>query len=70
MNFKKVIDWNAVDKESYLSDLGRSPVNDLEIRHLLQNSLTDKINDREVYMKGIDVSYFYEGYTEYKIDEL
>lgn len=67
---KKVIDWNAVDKEAYLSAMERSTVNDLEIRHLLQNSLTDKISDREVYMKGIDVSYFYEGYTEYKIDEL
>lgn len=67
---KKVIDWNAVEKEAYLSAMERSTVNDLEIRYLLQNSLTDKISDREVYMKGIDVSYFYEGYTEYKIDEL
>lgn len=67
---QKVVDWHAVDKDAYLSAMERSPVNDLEIRYLLKNALTDKINDRDVYMKGIDVSYFYEGYVEYKVDEL
>ncbi|MCQ9210838.1 protein adenylyltransferase Fic [Granulicatella seriolae] len=66
----KVVDWNSVDKSAYLSAMERSPVNDLEIRYLLKNSLTEKINDREIYMKGIDVSYFYEGYMEYKIEDL
>ena len=67
---QKVIDWNLINKEDYLSAMGRSPVNDLEIRYLISNALTDEINDRELYMKGIDVSYFYEGYSEYTIDDL
>jgi cell filamentation protein len=67
---KKVVDWNLIDKENYLSAMERSPVNDLEIRYLLSNALTSSIDDREVYMKGIDVSYYYEGYTEYTTDDL
>ena len=66
----KVIDWNLVDKEEYLSAMERSVVKDIEIKHLLKNALTDKINDREIFMKGIDISYFYEGYTEFKINDL
>lgn len=67
---EKVVDWNQIDKEDYLSAMERSPVNDLEIRYLLSNALTTSIDDREVYMKGIDVSYYYEGYTEYSTDDL
>nr|WP_012477523.1 Fic family protein [Enterococcus faecium]ABB46237.1 MobC [Enterococcus faecium] len=67
---QKVVDWNLIDKADYLSAMERSPINDLEIRHLISNALTDKIDDRELYMKGIDVSYFYEGYSEYTIDDL
>lgn len=67
---QQVIDWNAVDKAEYLSAMERSVVKDLEIKHLLKNALTDKINDRELYMKGIDVSYYYEGYTEYRVEDL
>ncbi|MCR1946123.1 protein adenylyltransferase Fic [Enterococcus gallinarum] len=67
---QKVVDWNLINKEDYLSATERSPVNDLEIRYLISNALTDEINDRELYMKGIDVSYFYEGYSEYTIDDL
>ena len=67
---KKVIDWSKVNKEDYLLAMERSPVKDLEIRLLLQNSLTDKINDRQVFMKGIDSSYEYEGYNAYPIFEL
>lgn len=66
----RVIDWNLVDKDPYLSAMERSVVKDLEIKALLKNALTDKINDRETYMKGIDVSYFYEGYSEFKTEEL
>ena len=66
----KVIDWSKVNKEDYLLAMERSPVKDLEIRLLLQNSLTDKINDRQVFMKGIDSSYEYEGYNAYPISEL
>ena len=66
----KVVDWNLVDKEKYLSAMERSPVNDLEIRYLLLDALTDKVDDRELYLKGIDVSYYYEGYSEYIIDDL
>lgn len=66
----KVIDWNRVDKEEYLLAMERSPIKDTEIKVLLENALTDKINDREVYMKGIDVSYQYEGYNTYTMDEL
>lgn len=66
----KVVDWNLVDKVDYLSAMERSPVNDLEIRYLLLDALTDKVNDRELYLKGIDVSYYYEGYSEYITDDL
>ena len=72
--FKKeiemVVDWNKIDKEDYLSAMIRSPIKDIEIKHLLKNALTDKINDREIFMKGIDVSYYYEGYDEYDIHKL
>lgn len=67
---KQVIDWNLVDKDEYLSAMERSVVKDLEIRYLLKSALTDKINDRALFMKGIDVSYYYEGYCEYKTSEL
>ncbi len=60
--FKKVIDLNKIDKSDYLSAMQRSPVNALEIKYLLKNALTDKINKSEVFMNGIDVSYYYEGY--------
>lgn len=67
---KQVVDWNLVDKEDYLSAMERSVVKDIEIKHLLRNALTDQINDRELYMKGIDVSYHYEGYTIFKTKDL
>ena len=67
---RKVIDWNRVDKEEYLSAMERSVVKDVEIKQLLKNALTDKINDREIFMKGIDVSYHYEGYSEFKTEDL
>ena len=66
----KVIDWSKVNKEDYLLAMERSPVKDLEIRLLLQNALTDKINDRQVFMKGRDSRYEYEGYNAYPIFEL
>ena len=66
----KVVDWSKVNKEEYLLAMERSPIKDTEINLLLSNALTDKINDREVYMKGIDVSYQYEGYNTYTMDEL
>ena len=66
----KVIDWSKVDKEDYLLAMERSPIKDIEIKHILKNALTDKITDREVYMKGIDHSYYYEGYTTFKTEEL
>lgn len=66
----KVIDWSSVDKTDYLLAMERSPIKDIEIKQLLKQSLTEKINDREVYMKGIDASYFYEGYKIYKSDIL
>jgi cell filamentation protein len=65
-----VIDWSKVDKEDYLLAMERSPIKDIEIKHILKNALTDKINDRDVYMKGIDNSYHYEGYTAFKAGEL
>ena len=65
-----VVDWSKVDKDDYLLAMERSPIKDLEIKHLLQEALTDKINDREIYMKGIDHSYFYEGYTTFKTKDL
>ena len=67
---KKVVDWSKVNKEEYLLAMERSPIKDTEIKILLENALTDKINDREVYMKGIDASYQYEGYNTYTMDEL
>jgi cell filamentation protein len=67
---QRVIDWNVVDKGEYLSAMERSVVKDLEIKHLLKNALTDKVNDRELYMKGIDVSYYYEGYSEFRVEDL
>lgn len=66
----KVIDWSKVNKEDYLLAMERSPVRDTEIRLLLESALTNNINDRVVYMKGIDVSYHYEGYNTYSIEEL
>ena len=66
----RVVDWSRVDKEEYLLAMERSPVRDIEIKHLLQNALTDKIDDRAVYMKGIDYSYYYEGYAEYRTEDL
>lgn len=66
----RVVDWNQVDKEEYLSAMQRSPVKDLEIKVLLQQALTDRIDDRALFMKGIDVSYYYEGYSEFKTEEL
>lgn len=66
----KVIDWSKVDKEDYLLAMERSPIRDIEIKYVLKNALTDEIDSREVYMKGIDHSYYYEGYTSYKADEL
>lgn len=66
----KAIDWSKVDKEEYLLAMERSPIKDIEIKELLKQSLTDRINDREIYMKGIDNSYLYEGYTSFKTDDL
>ncbi len=65
-----VVDWSKVDKEDYLSAMERSPVKDIEIKHILKNALTDDINSRELYMKGIDHSYYYEGYTMFKITDI
>ena len=65
-----VVDWNNIDKEDYLLAMERSPIKTVEIKELLRSALTDNINDREVYMKGIDASYNYEGYFEYKTKEL
>ena len=66
----KVIDWSKVDKEDYLLAMERSPIKDIEIKYLLKEALTDEINSREVYMKGIDHSYYYEGYSTFKAEEL
>ena len=66
----KVVDWNRVDKEDYLLAMERSPIKDIEIKHILKAALTDDIDSREVYMKGIDHSYYYEGYTTFKTEEL
>ncbi|MCI5822205.1 MAG: Fic family protein [Lachnospiraceae bacterium] len=66
----KVVDWSKVDKEDYLLAMERSPIKDVEIKHLLKEALTDEINSRDVYMKGIDHSYYYEGYTTYKVENL
>ena len=65
-----VIDWSKVDKEDYLLAMERSPIRDIEIKHVLKAALTDQIDSREMYMKGIDHSYYYEGYTIFKTEEL
>ena len=70
MEIGKVVDWSKVDKEDYLLAMERSPIKDVEIKVLLKEALTDEVDSREVYMKGIDHSYYYEGYTTYKIEEL
>lgn len=67
---KQVVDWNLVDKDEYLSSMQRSPVKGLEIKTLLKQALTDQIDDRALFMKGIDVSYFYEGYSEFRTEDL
>ena len=66
----KVIDWSLVDKEDYLLAMERSPIKDIEIKHILKAALTGDVDSREVYMKGIDHSYYYEGYTTFKTEEL
>ena len=66
----QVVDWSKVDKEDYLLAMERSPIKDVEIKVLLKEALTDEVDSREVYMKGIDHSYYYEGYTTYKTEEL
>ena len=66
----QVIDWSKVDKEDYLLAMERSPIRDIEIIHVLKAALTDKIDDREVYMKGIDTSYYYEGYAIFRTEDL
>lgn len=66
----KVVDWSQVDKEDYLLAMERSPIKDVEIKVLLKGALTDEINSRDIYMKGIDHSYYYEGYTTFKTEEL
>lgn len=66
----KVVDWSKVDKGDYLLAMERSPIKDTEIKVLLKSALTDKINDRTIYMKGIDASYYYEGYNTYTLEEI
>ena len=65
-----VVDWSLVDKEDYLLAMERSPIRDIEIKFFLKNALTDKVDDRQVFMKGIDTSYHYEGYTSFKAEDL
>ena len=65
-----VVDWSLIDKEDYLLAMERSPIKDIEIKHLLKNALTDKVNDRQVFMKGLDTSYHYEGYATFKAEDL
>ena len=65
-----VVDWSLVEKEDYLLAMERSPIKDIEIKHLLKNALTDKVDDRQVFMKGIDTSYHYEGYKTFKTEDL
>ncbi len=69
-NLKIVVDWNKIDKNDYLSAMKRSPIKDIEIKSLIKSALTESINEREIFMKSIDASYYYEGYNEFKIDEL
>ena len=66
----KVVDWSLVDKEDYLLAMERSPIRDIEIKHILKAALTDEIDSREVYIKSIDHSYYYEGYSTFKAEEL
>ena len=66
----KVIDWSKINKEDYLLAMERSPVRDTEIKLLLKSALTDDVNNRDIYMKGIDASYYYEGYNTYQLEEL
>ena len=66
----QVVDWSKIEKEDYLMAMERSPIKDIEIKYILNAALTDQINDREIYMKGIDHSYYYEGYVTYKAEEL
>ncbi|MDO4383965.1 MAG: Fic family protein [Eubacteriales bacterium] len=66
----QVVDWSKVDKEDYLLAMERSPIRDIEIKHVLQNALTRDVDNREIYMKGIDHSYYYEGYVTFKAEEL
>jgi cell filamentation protein len=67
---KKVVDWSKIDKEDYLLAMERSPVKDVEIKQLLKDALTNRINEREIFMKGIDASYYYEGYNEFIAGDL
>ena len=67
---KQVINWNLVDKSDYLLAMERSVIKDIEIKFLLEKALTDKINDREIFIKGIDISYYYEGYSEFRTEDL
>ena len=66
----QVVDWSKIEKEDYLMAMERSPIKDIEIKYILNAALTDQINDQEIYMKGIDHSYYYEGYVTYKTEEL
>lgn len=66
----KVVDWSKGNKDDYLMAMERSPIKDIEIKYVLRSVLTDKINDREIYMKGVDHSYYYEGYMTYKLEDL
>ena len=66
----QVVDWSKIEKEDYLMAMERSPIKDIEIKYILNAALTEQINDREIYMKGIDHSYYYEGYVTYKTEEL
>ena len=65
-----VVDWRLIDKDDYLLAMERSPIKDIEIKHILRQALTDKTDDREIYMTGIDHSYYYEGYAVYKAEDL
>lgn len=67
---KKVIDWNKIDKTDYFLAIERSPVKDVEIKQLLEKAITSNANEREIFMKGIDISYYYEGYSEFKTEDL
>ena len=67
---QKVIDWNKIDKEDYLLAMQRSPIRDIEIKHVLRGALISDIDDREIYMEGLDASYYYEGYIVYNSKDL